>query len=155
MAANSAETELASLFSDALLSPEEPPLPMPRFGKVSIQDQQAQSLPVAGGKNLGDFSLSWIDEDELGIRITVLAEQGPKEIEINIYAEGVRPEMLGRSISVPLMADKEDRLRRLTIVLDKAAEDKSRCSGKGCFGTVADLRNRLGERVALDVFLLE
>jgi len=149
------EANLADLFPCS----QDAPLPMPRFGKVPLQAQQAQFLPAVGhgaaSKDDDALSLSWLDEDELGIRVFIREERGPQGIELRAYAEGVRPELLGKAISVALVAEKGDRFKRLTISLDQPTEDKRGCSGKRSFGTAADLRKQLGEKVTLDVFLLE
>jgi hypothetical protein len=151
------EANSADLFLDLFPSHEDAPLPMPRFGKEP--PQQAQSLPGVGPRAAGRvddlFSLSWLDEEELGIRVFIKEEPGAHGIEIRVDAEGVHPELLGKGVSIALVAEKGDRFKRLTVLLDKVTDDKRGCSGNGCFGAAADLRKQLGEKVTLDVFLIE
>jgi hypothetical protein len=95
---------------------------------------------------------SWSDEEELGIRVFVVEAPGARGIEVRAYAEGVRPELRRKALSV---SEKGHRLARRTVLLDQPGEGRFHCAGSELFGTAAELRQQLGETVTLDVFLLE
>jgi len=149
------DIDLADLLLNGFTGSEEMSLPMPRFGKVSLKDQQAKPLPKIGINAPNKSELSWADEDYLGIRVFIVEEEGSKGPEICAYVEGIRTELLGKAVSVALHADKGYGSERLTIQLNEPTEDKRGCRGKGSFGATAEVRKQLGENVVLDVFLLE
>jgi hypothetical protein len=145
------------LFLELLPEVEACSLPMPRFGKTPPSAQQTQSLPAAGGSANGDaaFSLSWVDEEELGIRVFVTAERGSGGVEIVAFVEGVRPDLLGQAVHVSLWSDEKRTSAGLTVSLDQPAEGQRGCTGRKSFGSVDELRRRLGDKVCLDLFLVE
>jgi hypothetical protein len=155
---NKPEANLGELFLGLFPDSGDVPLPIPRFGKIPLQAQQAQALPAGGSCAAGHeepFCLSWIDESELGIRVFVREEQGAKGTELWAFAEGIVPDLLGKGVSVALVAAKANQFKRLTVSLDTPTEDNRGCRGKRSFGAVSELRKQLGERVSLDVFLVE
>src|SRR2546430_903451 len=79
-------------------SPEEARTAHP-FPAVGTKPDQART----------PFSLSWLDKEELGICVFVREQQGPQEAELWVYAEGLRPELLGKAVSVALFGDLEHR----------------------------------------------
>jgi hypothetical protein len=128
-------------------------LPMPRFGKTPASAQVAQSLPDAGGTGHENFRLSWVDEEELGVRVFITAGQGPQGMEILVSVEGVRPDLLGHGVSVALLSEKGRESRGMTVHFDQRTTDQRGCTGKGSFGSVDALRKLLGDKVLLDVFV--
>jgi hypothetical protein len=151
MIQNEKDGNLADFFLSAFPPSDEPPLPMPRFSK--LPDQPARTLPEFGKAD--DVLHPWFDDEDLGIRVFIIEQQGANGIEICANVEGIRPDLLGKVVSVELMTEKRDRFRGLTIFLDKPNEDNSGCSGKESFGPAADLRKLLGDKVRIDVFLME
>jgi hypothetical protein len=137
------------LFRDLMPAEEACSLPMPRFSKTPMS--ALQSLPENGDS---PFSLSWADEQELGIRVVVTAEQGPRGTEIITSAEGVRPDLLGHAVSVTLSLENHKGFKRLTVPLDQLPADRRGCTGRKSFGRVDDLRQRLGDKVCVDAFLV-
>jgi hypothetical protein len=149
------ELELADLLLNEFSGSEEMSLPMPRFGKVRLKDQPAKPLPKIGMNAPSESELSWADEEELGLRVFVVEEDGLKGPEVVAYVKGIRPELLGKTVAVSIFADSRPGGLNLRIQLDEPTEDKQGCSGKGSFGAAADIRKRLGEEVVVDVYLLE
>ncbi len=146
---------LDDLFAKLFPCPEGVSLPVVRFGNA--MPPRAQRLPQAGStmetEKRDPFRLSWQDE-ALGIEVLVVEEEGPQGIEIWASAVGILPELRGKAVSVALQAEKENRFRHVIVPLDKP-EGETNCSGKVCFGSAVELREKLGDAVTIDVFLLD
>ncbi len=153
------EADLADFFLKEFPPSDRHPLPMPRFSKkISLRDQIARPLPGVGhaaNTSDDDGSVAWFDDDDLGIRVFIIEEQGARGTEMCADVEGVRPDLLGKMVSVSLMAEKGRGYIGLSVSLDKPSEDKRGCSGKRSFGAAAEIRKELGDMVCIDVFLLE
>ncbi len=156
MSPNPTDADLAQLL-DALLPPAEGErLPMPRFGRTT--PPPAQPLPTACPPNAAlehgpPVPLQWVDDD-LGIRVLIEYQTaaGATAIWADVVAND--PGLAGKSVSVALVSATGDRFIGRLIPLEGGA-DKG-CTGRLRFGTVDEVRARLGnDRVTLDVFLME
>ncbi len=110
-------------------------------------------MPTTEKGQRAPFRLSWQDE-ALGVEVLVVEEEGAQGIEIWASATATQPELRGHAVSVALQAEKGNQFKHVTIPLDRAG-GKTKCSGKVCFGKAAELREKLGDAVTIDVFLLE
>jgi hypothetical protein len=136
----------------------EPSPPTPRFGSGVAPEARPLLSPGTQAKAAAGESplvLSWPD-DALGIEVRVSVEEDLQGPAVVARVEGSGAELPGKAVSVALLEDKGYRLLRWTIPLETAGEsDGHRVHGIRRLGGVAELREKLGERVTLDVFLLE
>jgi hypothetical protein len=58
---------------------------------------------LASSEDQRTHSLSWLDEEELGIRVFIREEQGSAGVEVRAYVEGVRAEVMSEAVSVALV----------------------------------------------------
>jgi hypothetical protein len=150
-------SNLEDAFEKVFPWPEDVPLPIPRFGNA--QSPQAQFLPPLGPQCGGvvedrlPLALDWFDEG-LGLCVRVRERDAKEELEIWAYVEGAKSKLLGKAVSVALVSEKGDRFKRITVSLDTLEGDDG-CSGKKCLGTASELHAKLGEKVTVDVLLLE
>lgn len=157
------DADLAQMFDKLFPLEEGEKVPMPRFGRT--KPPPAQHLPTMGPgcealAKAPPVPLQWIDDD-LGIRVFIRYEAEAPASETGIapaavwaYVEGDDPNLAGKSASVALVNEKGDRFLERLIPLEKGADD--RCTNKVRFGTIDEVRARLGsDQVTLDVFLME
>jgi hypothetical protein len=150
------ETNMAALLSEMCPADDAPPLPLPRFGKVPESASVYQALPREcknGDLEPKTFLLTWIDEEDLGIRVYIRPVKGPNGLELKVEAEGLRPELLGQSLSVAI-AGRMPVLTSIAVHFDRPGTNRCACMGEGSFGSVEALRAKLGDDVEPDVFLL-
>jgi hypothetical protein len=136
--------------------PEGVKLRQPRFGNAGPSDPV--ELPPLGVQ-LSDtnaprppFQLSWADES-LGLRVDILEDPNS---QLFAYVTCTKPEHFGKAASVALVGT-EDRLLRKTIPLaDRGTYGGGHASfGKASFGKLEQVKEELGEKVQLSVYLLE
>lgn len=89
-------TDAEQAFFDLFTDPGGSGLPIPRLGKAPLSAKHAQSLPSTR-EQVTAFRLSWVDEEDLGIRLFVTALPGPQGIEIiaSIQGGATRPVRYG------------------------------------------------------------
>ncbi len=139
---------------------EEPSFPCPIMGKTPEFGTGPVRLPIKGeseNQNPSEFSLSWNDEDDLGIRLQVSAILGLQGQELRVTAVGVRPELVNKRLSVALfgMRREPDQIKMIELSLNGPPIDDATCTGEASFGLVSRVRDRLGDEVALNVFRLD
>jgi hypothetical protein len=140
------DADLAEGFDERFPLPEGMHVPMPRFGRAA--PPKAQRLPTRG-LQAPPASLQWFDED-LRIRVSVRYETEKVWVDV----ESDDPAIAGKSVSAALVSEKGNRFIGQLIPLEMGPNEH--CTGKFLFGTLDEVRDRLGsEAVTLDVFLME
>jgi hypothetical protein len=144
-----------NLFEKLFPWPADRPLRRARFGKGPEHGE-----PLPGPGNLGDdqprrqplWLREWRD-DELGVLVRVRVREDTPDHKVWAYVSSSRADYLGKAVSVGLVGEEENQLRRITVPLNET--DAEGCSGAAPVGSLEELYAQLGPNVDLAVFLLE
>jgi hypothetical protein len=140
------------LFSELFPWPADRPLRRARFGRGPAQGSPLppQEQPFDDARE-SDWSRTWEDK-ELGL--TVKLTLRPDSADVWADVTSPRDDYLGKAVSVGLVGEQEDQLRRVTVPLSKPDRPEG-CRGAARIGSLDELRDEFQTNFDLVVFLLE